>query len=131
MPKAHHRMLNEIARRRSFRDNYVAQANNARATLTKMMEEENSCRARFMEKYGKHLPADLIGGLLGSAPPAAVDMPDFDGDLPCIEFDSLRQQTEASGGGSASVMPTAGGSVNSTSGLGSANADAHGSAVGD
>ena len=50
MPKAYQRALTEVARRRQFRARYLAQAEQARSSLARMMEEENSRRRAFTSR---------------------------------------------------------------------------------
>jgi len=89
MPKAYNRALCEVARRRQFHDRYSAKCESARSALARMMQEENSRRRAFAQRYGCHLPADLVQGLNGLAPAVSVDMPEFDTLLPHIDFPSI------------------------------------------
>lgn len=89
MPKAYQKMLGEIARRRNFRVRYVAQCENFRSMLVKMMEDENGRRRDFVQHFGRHLPADLLQGLGSLVPAVSVEVPAFDVSLPEIDFSSL------------------------------------------
>uniref|UniRef100_A0A7S4WAN7 Autophagy protein ATG17-like domain-containing protein n=1 Tax=Alexandrium monilatum TaxID=311494 RepID=A0A7S4WAN7_9DINO len=97
MPKAYRRGLCEIARRQEFRARYVAHAEQARSALARMVEEENGRRREFIHRYGCHLPAGLFESLGSLAPPAKVEVPDFDGALPDVDFSSLREAAPTPG----------------------------------
>jgi len=99
MPKAYHRALGEVARRRQFRARYLAQAEQARNSLARMMDEENSRRRAFTSRYGCHLPADLVRGLGALAPPVTLEVPDFDNQLPEVNLASLNEVVEHQGTG--------------------------------
>eukprot|EP00927_Polykrikos_kofoidii_P072023 TRINITY_DN6819_c0_g1_i1.p1 TRINITY_DN6819_c0_g1~~TRINITY_DN6819_c0_g1_i1.p1 ORF type:complete len:590 (+),score=112.12 TRINITY_DN6819_c0_g1_i1:107-1876(+) len=93
MPKAYQRMLFEIARRREFRTRYATKIEMTRTMLAKMMEDENAHRREFIQRYGCHLPAELIQGLGSFVPPTSVHVPEFDVALPEIDFASLLDST--------------------------------------
>merc|ERR1712194_170217 len=93
MPKAYQKALGEVARRRQFRTRYAAQCEQTRSTLAKMMEEENGRRRAFVTRYGCHLPSNLFDSLGSLAPPATVDIPEFDATLPGVELASLREDS--------------------------------------
>ncbi|CAE8647036.1 unnamed protein product, partial [Polarella glacialis] len=99
MPKAYERALKEVARRRHFRVRYAAQCEQARSTMARMVEEENSRRRSFLLRYSCYLPADLVQGLGSLAPPAVVELPDFDALLPDIDFSSLMEVSASASGG--------------------------------
>ncbi|CAJ1363690.1 unnamed protein product [Effrenium voratum] len=63
MPKAYYSALREVGLRRQFRERYVAQAEKARTTLSRMVEAENSRRRGFLQKHSCYLPVDLVQGL--------------------------------------------------------------------
>ncbi|CAK9073182.1 unnamed protein product [Durusdinium trenchii] len=93
LPKAYNSALREVALRRQFRERYVAQAEKARAALSRMVEAENSRRGH--ERYSCYLPADLVQGLGAFAPVATVEVPDFDAELPEILMSSLEAVWDA------------------------------------
>eukprot|EP00931_Biecheleriopsis_adriatica_P117896 TRINITY_DN93378_c0_g1_i1.p1 TRINITY_DN93378_c0_g1~~TRINITY_DN93378_c0_g1_i1.p1 ORF type:complete len:587 (-),score=162.54 TRINITY_DN93378_c0_g1_i1:20-1780(-) len=89
MPRAYHRTLQEVARRRKFGAHYVAQGEKARNSLSRMVEEENQKRRSFLSRYSCYLPADLVQGLGALVPPATLEVPSFDSQLPDIDASSL------------------------------------------
>jgi len=89
MPRAYQKMLYEIARRRQFRDRYLAEQEQARLRLAKMAEEENCRRRVFLQRHGSHLPAELAHGLGSLVPAVTVEVAGFDAQLPDIDFDSM------------------------------------------
>jgi len=101
LPKAYHKALCEIARRRDFKTRYAAQGDHARSTLARMMEEENVRRRAFHQRYGCQLPADLFSSLGSIAPAAVITVPEFDVALPNIDFTSLLQAADLSSGADA------------------------------
>lgn len=84
MPKAYSKALSEVARRAQFRARYLAQGEQARIALARLVEEENNRRRVFLQHFGTHLPADLIPGLGDLVPPPVVELPDFDLQLPVL-----------------------------------------------
>lgn len=82
MPRAYQKAVHEIGRRREFRVKYLAECEQARTTLARMMEEENRERRAFVQRYGCHLPADLVRGLGSLVPAIRLDAPEFDSNLP-------------------------------------------------
>lgn len=101
LPKAYHKALCEIARRRDFKTRYAAQGDHARGILARMMEEENVRRRVFQQRYGCQLPADLFSSLGSIAPATAVTVSEFDVALPNIDFASLLQAADLSSGADA------------------------------
>mmetsp|Transcript_72236 Transcript_72236/g.200260 ORF Transcript_72236/g.200260 Transcript_72236/m.200260 type:complete len:214 (-) Transcript_72236:78-719(-) len=98
MPKAYQRALEEVDRRRQFRARYVAQMEQARAQLAKMMEDENGRRRSFFLRHGCHLPVDLVQGLHSLVPPVSLEVTDFDIELPDLggSVDQSQSATSAS-----------------------------------
>merc|ERR1740121_1242357 len=82
MPKAYQKALSEVDRRHHFKALLRAQADQARSTLKKMVEDENVRRSAFIQRCGCLLPADLVRGLGALVPPPSVELPDFDTQLP-------------------------------------------------
>jgi len=97
MPKAYQKMLREIARRRQFRDRYLAQAEQMRSVLARMVEEENIQRRNFVQRYGCHLPVDLASGLGSLAPAPVVEFPEFDVQLPDVTLASIHEVDPGTG----------------------------------
>lgn len=112
MPRAYQKALSEVGRRREFRARYIAQGEQARGTLARMMEDENTRRRGFAHRYGCHLPADLVralGAESAMAPPAVVEVPDFDTQLP--DLGSFNSPNEAAASASAIGEAGAGGAA--------------------
>mmetsp|Transcript_26792 Transcript_26792/g.63806 ORF Transcript_26792/g.63806 Transcript_26792/m.63806 type:complete len:561 (-) Transcript_26792:140-1822(-) len=97
MPKAYYSALREVGLRRQFRERYVAQAEKARTTLSRMVEAENSRRRGFLQKHSCYLPVDLVQGLGAFAPASTVEVPDFDSQLPDIALASLEADKDVPG----------------------------------
>mmetsp|Transcript_143130 Transcript_143130/g.363278 ORF Transcript_143130/g.363278 Transcript_143130/m.363278 type:complete len:978 (-) Transcript_143130:1442-4375(-) len=109
MPRAYQKALGEVSRRREFRARYVAQCEQSRSTLARMMEDENTRRRGFAHRYGYHLPADLVRALgagEGSmVPPIVVEVPEFDTQLP--DLGSVSSAGQAATGTSTSAEASA------------------------
>lgn len=86
MPKAYQKTIFEVARRRQFCSSYLAHVKHSRASLLRMVEDENARRRGFSTRYGCLLPVDLVPGLGSLVPPPVVDVPVFDALLPDIDF---------------------------------------------
>jgi hypothetical protein len=103
LPKAYQKMLYEVARRRQFRDRYLAEREQARLRLARMAEEENSRRRAFLQRHGCHLPAELAQGLGCLVPPVTLEVAGFDTQLPDVDYKSM---FEAGGASASNSMPT-------------------------
>lgn len=121
MPQAYHRMLAEVARRRQFRERYLARCERVRAELARMVEEENGRRRAFFQRHGRHLPADISQGLGALAPVATLELPEFDASLPDIDLASLREIAELGPGGLGRLQFSRGESADSSGVAGSAS----------
>lgn len=95
MPRAYQKMLHEVARRRQFRERYLAEREQARLRLARMAEEENVRRRAFLQRHGCHLPAELAQGLGTLVPPVTVDVAAFDAQLPDIDFSTMLDTSAA------------------------------------
>ena len=83
MQEAYEKSLMEIARRKRFKQRYLAKLESVRSECEAMRAEEDERRRRFSSKYGVHLPVDLITGLTDSVAPVIVALSgDFDKTLP-------------------------------------------------
>jgi len=96
MQTAYEKSLVEISRRKRFKLRYAAQMEALRAECEAMRAEEDERRRKFSNKYGCHLPINLIPGLTDSvAPVLTVLQGDFDSCLPEISV-SLAETPESS-----------------------------------
>lgn len=117
MPKAYHRALGEVACRRQFKTQFLSHGEKVKSSLAKMVDEENTRRRAFLQRYGAHLPADLVQGLGSLVPPASIQIPDFDGQLPDVDVGSLaegRWQGASREGGRERNSPASSGSSQRT-----------------
>jgi hypothetical protein len=109
MPVAYQKALYELARRRQFKQRYLAYAQHARDVLKRMKDEEDECRRHFMRRHGCHLPTDFLPGLDTLPPAPVIEVASFDEGLPEVDFPQEEKgphTSEPSSNNSSSKKPT-------------------------
>lgn len=113
MPVAYQKALHELARRRQFKQRYLAYAQHAKDVLKRMKDEEDECRRHFMRRHGCHLPTDFLPGLDTLPPAPVLEVASFDEGLPEVDIPpeeakgpDRSQRSDPSSNNSSSKKPT-------------------------